>query len=176
MSWAFQKSGQPITQTTMPTPNAQAQPLWQQLLASALTGAKALGGDSGSLQQMMGGSNDILKPFFDLLRKQAVSGSNAQATMTGGGGAAFDSTRGAAMAGSELAGVDQLQTQTLYQNLQDTLSRALQMDTGVMGMGMGRTQATPTEWSPLGSLAGLAMTPFGGGTGIFGTHSAPAGG
>jgi hypothetical protein len=162
------KSGKPIVQTTTPTPNAQAQPLWQQLLSSAMTGAKALGGDAGSLQSFMNPSWSVLAPFFSMLRGQATTRAQDTATATGGGGAAFDSTRAAAMAGAEQAGVSNIESQMKYQDVNNALTRALQLSSGVMGMGMGQTQTTPTEWSPLGAMAGLAMTPFAGGTGALG--------
>jgi len=168
MSSLFQKSGQPMVQNTTPTPNKQAQPLWQQLLASAGTGAEALGGDAGALAKLMNPMWSQLTPFFNQLRGQAGTQAEADATREGGGGAAFDSTRAAAMKGSELAGVDTLESQMKYADVNNTLSRALQMSEGVMGMGMGSTQTTPTTWSPLTQLAGLAMQPFGGGTGLFG--------
>jgi len=168
MSNLFSKSGKPIVQNTSPTPNAQAQPLWQQLLSSAMTGAKALGGDSSALSSSMNPQWSLLTPFFNMLRGQATTRAFDTATATGGGGAAFDSTRAAAMAGAEQTGVDTLESQMKYSDVNASLSRALQLATGVMGMGMGQTQTTPTEWSPLTSLAGLAMTPFGGGTGALG--------
>ena len=173
MASFFQKAGQPQVQTTTPTPGAGSQPLWQQLLQSALTGAKALGGDSGSLKNLMNPMQSVLGPFFDLLRKQAVRGANDTATAMGGGGSAFDTTRAAAMAGSELSGVDTLESQLTYQNATDALNRAMGLSEGVMGMGMGSQQQIPTEWSPLSTLAGLAMEPFGGGTGLFGLYHPP---
>lgn len=167
----FQKSGQPQVQTNTPTPNKDAQPLWQQLLQSAGVGARALGGDSGALQSMMNPAWSILQPLFDQMRARAGSDADMNSTMLGGGGAAFDSTRAAAMKGAEMSGIDNIMAQMRYSDVQNTLARALGLSTGVMGMGMGSQQITPTTWSPLGSLAGLAMMPFGGGSGLFGAFS-----
>ena len=164
----FQKSGQPQVQTITPQPNKQAMPLWQQLLQSAGVGAKALGGDASSLDSLMNPMWSQLMPFFDQMRARAGSNADTSATLQGGGGAAFDSTRAAAMKGGELAGVDNIMSQMKYSGVQDTLSRALQMVMGTMGMGMGQQTVTPTTYSPLGTLAGLAMMPFGGGNGLFG--------
>jgi len=173
MASFFQKAGQPQVQTTTPQPMQGAQSFWKELLQSALTGAGALGGNAGDLQKMMNPLQSVLQPFFQRLRQQAVSGSNANATLQGGGGAAFDSTRAAAMAGSELAGVDQQEAGLTYQNATDALNRAMGLDEGIAGMTLGQRTETPTNWSPFSTLLGLGMEPFGGGTGLFGLYHPP---
>src|SRR6266581_3153322 len=146
MASLFQKSGQPMVQNTQPTPNKQALPLWQKLLGAAGTGAEALGGSADALNKMMNPAWSQLTPFFDQLRARAGQDAMTQATEQGGGGAAFDSTRAAAMKGAEMSNIDNIMAQMKYGDVQNTLSRALQMSEGVMGMGMGSTQTTPTTW------------------------------
>ncbi len=171
MASLFQKAGQPMVQNQTPQPNSQAQPLWQKLLSAAGTGADALGGDASALGKFMNPAWAQLMPMLDQMRERAGQNAQTDATLQGGGGAAFDSTRAAAMKGAEMSGVDNIMAQMKYGDTQNSLARALGLASGVMGMGMGQQTSTPTTWSPLGSLAGLAMTPFGGGTGLFGAFN-----
>ena len=173
MASLFQKSGQPMVQNQTPTPNKDAQSLWQKLLGAAGTGAEALGGDASALTKLMNPAWSQLMPMFDMMRERAGQNAQTDATLQGGGGAAFDSTRAAAMKGAEMSNIDNIMAQMRYGDVQNSLSRALQMASGVMGMGMGQRTSTPTTWSPLGALAGLAMEPFGGGTGLFGMFHQP---
>src|SRR6266566_6963952 len=125
MASLFQKSGQPMVQNQTPQPNSQAQPLWQKLLSAAGTGADALGGNADALGKLMNPAWSQLGPMFDMMRTRAGNEAQTDATMQGGGGAAFDSTRAAAMKGAEMSNIDSIMAQMKYGDVQNSLSRAL---------------------------------------------------
>lgn len=227
MASLFQKSGQPIvTNPTTATPGyiggmnrtaqgyvdqnnrngfqlnpgvQSAMDAFRQMLTS---GTNAITGQPGGVDALMNPYLSHMNPIFDFLRSQASQNANQQATLGGGGGSAFDSSRAALMQGAAESGIDQSQANMNFGAFNDAMSRGLSMamgggqgllnagefaqgapqawqaaNLGLLNGGMGPTGTSqPTNWSPLLTLAGLAMTPFGGGTGLLGMTHAAAGG
>jgi hypothetical protein len=216
MSSLFQKSGKPeVTTPTTANPGYisnmenmatgyaggnhwggtnpavdQAMQAYRSYIQSGQNGLNAMNGDPNAVKSYMSPYMAQMNPIFDLFRQQAQTGAMDEATLGGGGGAAFDNSRAAAMRGSAMAGVDQQQAQFNYQGFQDAMQRAY----GAAGMGMGAANSLfgggqyqdeaqqmwqarqlglleggmgptgtsrPTTYSPLLQLGGLASMIFG---------------